>query len=176
MPIVFCASLVPCERATRHAVTVWPWRNPDSICPSSILRATKKMSFTAQNAASPATTGLTSAGMSTSVSTAAKFTPSTPAPTMTAPTRPPNRACEELDGRPTSQVMRFQMIAPTNPAKMKAALMVTCCSLMMPPEMVFATSVDKKAPIRLSVPAAMTAVFGLSAPVAMEVAMALAVS
>ena len=59
---------------------------------------------------------------------------------------------------------------------MKAAPMVTCCSLMMPPEMVFATSVDRNAPIRLSVPAAMTAVFGLSAPVAMEVAMALAVS
>ena len=47
---------------------------------------------------------------------------------------------------------------------------------MMPPEMVLATSVDRKAPTRLSVPAAMTATFGLSAPVAIEVAMALAVS
>ena len=47
---------------------------------------------------------------------------------------------------------------------------------MMPPEMVFATSVERNAPIRLSVPAAITAVFGFSAPVAMEVAMAFAVS
>ena len=59
---------------------------------------------------------------------------------------------------------------------MKPASMVTCCSLMMPPEMVLATSVDRKAPIRLSVPAAITAVLGFRAPVAIEVAMAFAVS
>ena len=44
--------------------------------------------------ASPAMTGEMSAGMSTLVSTARKFTPWTPAPTMTAPTRPPNSACD----------------------------------------------------------------------------------
>ena len=54
--------------------------------------------------------------------------------------------------------------------------MITCDSLMMPPEMVLATSVERNAPIRLSVPAAMTATLGLSAPVEMDVAMALAVS
>ena len=59
---------------------------------------------------------------------------------------------------------------------MNSGPMVTACSLMMPPEMVLATSVERNAPTRLSVPAAMTAVLGLSAPVAMDVAMALAVS
>ncbi|GAB3951952.1 hypothetical protein GCM10027614_54850 [Micromonospora vulcania] len=34
-----------------------------------------------------------------------------------APTRPPKRACEEDDGRPKYQVIRFQAIAPSTPAK-----------------------------------------------------------
>ena len=176
IPMVFCASLVPCESATRHAVTVWPWRKSASTRPSPIARTMRKMSRTAQNAARPATTGDTSAGMSTLVSTAAKFTPSTPAPTMTAPTKPPNSACEELDGKPTSHVSRFHTMAPTKPAKMNSGPMLTWASLMMPPDMVLATSVERNAPTRLSAPAASTAVFGFRAPVAMEVAMALAVS
>ena len=49
-------------------------------------------------------------------------------------------------------------------------------SLMMPPEMVLATSVERKAPTRLRIAASVTAVFGLMAPVAIGVAMALAVS
>ena len=134
------------------------------------------MSLTAQYEAKPAMTGEMSAGMRTLPRTAPKLTPCTPAPTMTAPTRPPKRACEELEGRPTSQVSRFQMMAPISPAKMNSGPMVTWASLMMPPEMVLATSVERNAPTRFKVPAAMTAVLGLSAPVAMEVAMALAVS
>jgi len=31
--------------------------------------------------------------------------------------RPPNSACEELDGRPSSHVSRFHRIAPHSPAK-----------------------------------------------------------
>ena len=42
--------------------------------------------------------------------------------------------------------------------------------------MVLATSVDRKAPTRFSTAASATAVFGLMAPVAMGVAIALAVS
>ena len=59
---------------------------------------------------------------------------------------------------------------------MNSGAMVTACSLIKPPEMVFATSVERNAPIRFNVPAAITAVFGFRAPVAIEVAMALAVS
>jgi hypothetical protein len=39
-------------------------------------------------------------------------------PATVAPNRPPNSACDELDGRPSSQVSRFQMIPPTRPARM----------------------------------------------------------
>src|ERR1700755_297674 len=34
-----------------------------------------------------------------------------------APTRPPIRACDEEEGRPKYQVIRFQTIAPATPAK-----------------------------------------------------------
>ena len=47
---------------------------------------------------------------------------------------------------------------------------------MIPPEIVFATSVDRKAPTRFRTAAISTATLGLSAPVAMGVAIALAVS
>ena len=47
-----------------------------------------------------------------------QFTPLSRAPAMVAPIRPPNSACEELDGRPSSQVSRFQTIPPTRPARM----------------------------------------------------------
>jgi hypothetical protein len=92
--------------------------------------------------------------------------------------RPPKRACVELDGRPRYQVPRFQSTAPTSPAKIIVGVICTppSPSLMMPCEMVFATSVERKAPTRLSTAEMVTATFGLSAPVATEVAMAFAVS
>jgi len=88
--------------------------------------------------------------------------------------RPPKRACDELDGSPRSQVIRFHRIAPTNPAKMTVGVILA--SSTSPLEIVFATSTDRNAPIRLRMPAMMTAVRGFSALVAIEVAIALAVS
>ena len=41
MPMVFCASFVPCESATRHAVMVWPWRKPSSTYFSSSFLTTR---------------------------------------------------------------------------------------------------------------------------------------
>ena len=38
---------------------------------------------------------------------------SKPALAMAAPMSPPTSACDELDGRPHHQVIRFQTIAPT---------------------------------------------------------------
>lgn len=70
----------------------------------------------------PATNGATTAGSSTVETITQPFTDAIPAPTMTAPIRPPNRACEELEGRPSSQVIKFQTIAPINPARMTEAV------------------------------------------------------
>src|SRR3954449_5846864 len=45
-----------------------------------------------------------------------QLTPAQPRPATVAPISPPNRACDELDGRPSSQVSRFQTIPPISPA------------------------------------------------------------
>ena len=67
---------------------------------------------------------------------------------------PPNRACEELDGRPNSQVIKFQTMAPTKPARMIGTVISE--SSKKPPEIVFATSVERQAPTRLRKATAMT--------------------
>jgi hypothetical protein len=88
--------------------------------------------------------------------------------------RPPKRACDELEGSPSSQVTRFHRIAPHSPAKITTGVILVSSTRLL--EIVFATSTDKNAPIRLRMPAMSTAVRGFSALVAIDVAMALAVS
>lgn len=106
--------------------------------------------------------------------TTSPLTPDEPTDISVAPMSPPKSAWEELDGRPSSQVSRFQRMAPTSAAKITSVVMP--CSLMIPPEIVLATSTDRNAPTRLSTADMATAVFGLRAPVEMVVAIALAVS
>lgn len=124
--------------------------------------------------------GAKTAGSNTLETTTAKFTaPKDQVPTMAAPIKPPKSACEELEGNPRSHVNRFHNTAPIKPAKIIPGVMATPLgppSLMMPPEMVLATSVERKAPTKFKIAASATAVLGLMAPVAMGVAMALAVS
>ena len=92
--------------------------------------------------------------------------------------RPPNSACDELDGRPSSHVNMFHVIAPIRPAKISGrnAFGFISSSRMIPCEMVCDTSVERKAPTRFRMAASSTATLGLSAPVAIGVAIALAVS
>src|SRR3954451_6338372 len=123
---------------------------------------------------SAATTGASAAGRTILFSTALKSIASDPAATQVAPIRPPNNACEELDGRPRNHVTRFHRMAPTSPAKMTTGVMSV--SSTSPPEMVLATWTDRKAPARFRQAAMATAVRGRNAPVAIDVAMALAVS
>ena len=108
---------------------------------------------------------------------------------MAAPISPPNSACEELDGRPSSQVSRFQTMAPMRPA----STMTSRASPLSPSSDAFgvpslfwilttalvtvsATSTDRNAPTRFSTADRATATLGRRAPVAMEVAIAFAVS
>ncbi len=69
-------------------------------------------------------------------------------------------------------------MAPMSPARIIDGVICRppSPSRISPPEMVLATSVLRNAPTRLSTAAIATAVLGLSAPVAMGVAIALAVS
>ena len=91
-----------------------------------------------------------------------------------APTTPPISAWLELEGMPAYHVETFQMMAPARPAKITGRVTRSCDT--MPLAIVAATESERKAPIRLRTAATLTAVRGLNAPVAIEVAMALAVS
>ena len=104
-----------------------------------------------------------------------------------APIRPPKSACDELDGMPNSQVSRFHRMPPMRPAKMIVRPVDASIPGIRAPVLpswtfstevvtVTATSTDRKAPTRLRTPASSTAVFGFSAPVAIDVAIALPVS
>ena len=173
-PIVFCPSLVPCARATSEADTDWALRNQPAAGSASARRIITYRKKVASPAARAATTGATTAGRMILLMITDRFTPDQPAPISTAPISPPNRACEELDGSPNSQVIRFHRIAPTSPAKIITG--VTRASFTMPPEMVLATSVDRNAPATFNTAAISTATFGASAPVATDVAIAFAES
>src|SRR5882757_4374086 len=140
MPIVFCASPVPCASDTIDAEIVWPYRNPSVTA----LRRARAVILYARNVPSRATTPQTSgdatAGSRIFDTTVLKCTAPDPDAIHTAPISPPNRACDEDDGSPSSQVTRFHRMAPTRPPKMIAG--VTLVSSPMPPEIVLATAVE----------------------------------
>src|SRR5688572_1893257 len=91
-----------------------------------------------------------------------------------APHKPPIRAWLELDGNPSHQVKRFQMIAATN--AQRTVVIVAALGSTSPELMVFATAVPNSAPIRFQNAAQTTATRGVSTFVETTVAMAFAVS
>ena len=97
-----------------------------------------------------------------------------PAAASVEPITPPMRACDELDGIPRSQVIRFQRIPPVRPAATTVSVMSAVST--RPLAIVAATASERNAPTRLSRPDKATATRGGSAPVAIEVAIALPVS
>ena len=185
-PIVFCASLVPCASATSEADPIWPQRKPFSRGPVATAAVILKTTKVPSAATRPATTGEKKAGRMTEETTPSHFTPPSPRAAMADPISPPNSACDDEDGSPRSQVAMFHRIPPTSPAKMIVRIgtpMSSGTGAPLAPWMwmillltVRATWMLRNAPTRLRVAARRTAVLGLRAPVAMEVAMALAVS
>src|SRR5512143_3052310 len=101
--------------------------------------------------------------------------PSTIARAMAAPAYPPNRACEELVGRPSHHVRRSQAMAPSSPHRMTYT--VTIFRSTRPEPTVFATPVPKlTADTKLKKAAQTTACRGVSTRVATTVAIELAAS
>src|SRR5262245_10775564 len=123
---------------------------------------------------SPATTGDAIAGMMTFETRPSNLTAPVPAAAIVAPTTPPISACEDDDGRPNHHVARFQQIAPTSPPNTTVGVIAPASTI--PPAMVAATLSEMNAPTKFRIAAIVTATFGLSAPVAIVVAIALAVS
>src|SRR3954464_15086579 len=81
--------------------------------------------------------GAMTAGISTLPRMPPPRTALEPAAAKAAPTTPPMSACEELDGRPKYQVMRFQEIAPIRPANTTVGVMApaltTSCAILAAP-------------------------------------------
>ncbi len=98
-----------------------------------------------------------------------------PLDAIAAPHRPPISACDDDDGRPKYQVMRFQIVAPTTAAKTTVRPSGVVGAVMIPPT-VSATLVDTSDPSKLKTAASASATRGLSARVATEVAIAFAAS
>src|SRR5690606_40137327 len=86
------------------------------------------------------------------------------------------RACEDEDGRPSHQVIRFQLMPPSSAHNSTCAVTLTTSVSTNPEAMVFATAVPMNAPIRFIVAARITAEPGDSTLVATTVAVDLAVS
>src|SRR5437764_15403412 len=118
-----------------------------------------------------ASIGATTAGISTLLRTPSPITASGPAAANAAPTTPPIRAWEELDGSPARQVTRFQTIAPISPPNTTvggiAPTETTSCAIVV------ATAVEMEAPAKLRIAAQPTAMREDVARVEIEVATAL---
>src|SRR3954469_4501145 len=92
------------------------------------------------------------------------------------PTRPPIRACDDDEGRPKYQVIRFQLIAPISAAKTISRPSLPWGGSMIPAPTVLATSVDSSAPTRFITAARARAIRGVRALVETATAIALAAS
>jgi hypothetical protein len=118
--------------------------------------------------------GASSVGISTFSTMPPQSTGSKPLFAMAAPTTPPIRQWDELDGSAHHQVSRFQAMAPIRPPSMTGG--DTADGSTMPFASVAATWVETRAPSTFSTAAATSATFGGTARVEIDVATALAAS
>src|SRR5690554_2136977 len=93
-----------------------------------------------------------------------------------APIRPPMSACEDDDGSPNHQVIRFQVMPPISAHRISCEPTSTTPASIRPDAIVLATAVPARAPIRFMLAARPTACIGDSTLVATTVAMEFAVS
>ena len=131
MPIVFWASLAPCEKAMNPAEMGCRRRNQRLTGACGALAHQPDEAGHEQPGADEARGAASrSSGRMILSTTPLQMTPPTPALAIMAPMRPPKSACDELDGMPKYQVMRFQTTAPTRAARTTGS--VTRSVLTMP--------------------------------------------
>src|SRR5207342_304908 len=93
-----------------------------------------------------------------------------------APHKPPISACDDDDGRPSHQVIRFQVMPPPSAHRITCEVTLTTLASISPDAIVLATAVPMNAPIRFMPAARITAWPGESTLVATTVAIEFAVS
>jgi hypothetical protein len=111
MPMVFCASLPPWPRLYRPADTSCARLNQLSTRSGDACLNTFATNTSDKEPSRKPSSGDKKMN-STVFHTPAEISAPAPAFAITAPTMPPMRACDELDGMPYHQVMMFQTMAP----------------------------------------------------------------
>src|SRR6185437_1341968 len=199
MPMVFCASFMPCDTPIAAADTSCAL--PNSALTNGVRpkRRRKPVRFASQpnNANRPpitrkprmkpaigeVTIGTTTFGITPlpchqcappRLQMIASKCP--PVAAIAAPHRPPTSACEDDDGKPSHHVIRFQIVAPSNAQISNCAPTCATPASINPEAMDLATAVPHSAPSRLVTAASSTALPGVSTLVATTVAIELAVS
>ena len=117
IPIVFCASFVPCVNATKPPETSWSRRKTRLTVPGERRWITQVIAIISAAAMKSPANGAISEGISTLSFSPSQLTTLQPAAATLEPRTPPISAWLELDGRPRYHVTRFQVIAPTRPAR-----------------------------------------------------------
>ena len=148
MPIVFWASLEPWANAMKPAERTCALRKPAASGRRWTRRKIQNSRITSANAMVKPMIGDVNSGTMTLFQMPGRLSWSAPAPTIVAPSSPPISAWLLELGRPSLQVMRFQMIAPISAAATIAC--VVLASLTRPAPMVFATAVPANAPMKLN--------------------------
>ncbi len=174
IPIVFCASFVPCVRATKPPEMSWPRRKTRLTVAGDRRLMNHTSSVIRANAIRSAANGAIREGFSTFSQTPAHSTTPRPSAMIAEPITPPISAWLELDGSPRYHVIRFHVIAPTRPARRMLSVMAAGSTI--PFATVAATLKEMNAPTKLRIAAIATAFRGESARVETLVAIEFAVS
>src|SRR5690606_40239795 len=115
MPMVLAASCIPCPNAMAAAETVCAQRKPRLSRPGVPRR---KIHWTAVMKMKPMMKPTSGDKIIGTTTASTRFPHRTvPAAPSVEPTNPPMSACDDDEGRPKYQVIRFQEMAPTTPAK-----------------------------------------------------------
>src|SRR5579871_5216682 len=126
------------------------------------------------HATTKASVGETMAGTITLSTISLTWIAPAPAAAHAAPTRPPIRACDELEGSPSHHVIRFQVIPPISAANTTVVVVADVATI--PLAIVVATLSEMNAPTKFRQAENATATRGGIARVEIDAATALAVS
>src|SRR5215472_5652904 len=189
MPIVFCASLVPCMNPMPPALKIWATPKNRLTGAGRAFRSMKYRKAMKQNPSTKPASGEVTMGTMTFQSNPLpshqcwllgcdhKITFQLfPAAANAAPQRPPIKAWLELEGKPSHHVSKFQIIAPSKAQMMMSDVSDTSLASTSPEEIVLATAVPAIAPKRFVTAAITTAWRGVRTLVETIVAIELAVS
>src|ERR1700694_2903269 len=136
MPMVFWASLPPWPSEYSDAETNCRMRKARSTA-NGVERTEAQDTIATSTSASRNPTSGDSTMANNVFDKPLQTAADSPALAMPAPTNPPIKACELLDGIPSPQVIRFQTMAPTNAPNITWASMML--GSMIPVPMVLAT-------------------------------------